>query len=184
MQWTLTKHPSKYPLSPPEDQGVNAGRGGRGGRRSCREGGRGRRGASQGPVRNNANGARSQKMCAFKGDTASMNGHVFQCHGESVDTNQLSVPIEKLLHNAFKNFKTNQYWRYIWQIKDSLPRETGKSQVNKGHGRGLWKGTSPFSEKTSKNTSSVETFKRTTLEQYTLRSGGSIATPWEKILAW
>ena len=55
-------------------------------------------------MRNNANGARSQKTSAFKVDMASMNGHVFQCHREIADTKQFSVTIEKLLHHVFKTF--------------------------------------------------------------------------------
>ena len=40
----------------------------------------------------------------FKGDTADMNGHVFQYRRETTDPKQYSVTLEKLTHYINKNF--------------------------------------------------------------------------------
>ena len=80
--------------SPPPGRGGGRGRGGRG------RGGRGGHG-NRGAGRTASNVAASK----FKGNTAEMNGHVFQCFNETNISNQFAKTVEVLAEYIAKHIK-------------------------------------------------------------------------------
>ena len=80
-------------------------------------------GAARGGINRRRDGANRRPVTpsAFKGSIKEMNGHVFQCHGESNEKNQFARTVEELNNYVGLNFKShpNDIKRMIQNMGDT-----------------------------------------------------------------